>query len=180
MEQTMELLNLISDRRSCRDFLPQPPDRSALASVVEAGRCAPSAMNQQLCRFYVITDPEILADISRTVSAQLERYAGRDCRYGAPALILVTNRKDNGCALQDASCAMENMMLAARALGLGSCWINQPYHLRDNPELRALLAGIGLSDEELICASLALGRPAGPLPGRRDHPGNAVIWVTKD
>lgn len=180
MSKHMEFLNLILDRRSCRAYLPQAPDRPTLAAIVEAGRYAPSAMNQQLCRFYVITDPALLSAISRTVSARLEGFADHDCLYGAPALVLVTNRKDNGCALQDASCAMENMMLAACSMGLGSCWINQPYRLRDDPELRALLAPLGLTDGELICASLALGQPAGELfPGRREHPGNTVVWATE-
>lgn len=177
MDKNMDLLNLILDRRSCRSFLPQAPDRPALAAVVEAGRYAPSAMNRQLCRFYVITDPGTLEELSDLVSRRLEGFAGRDCRYGAPALVLVTNRRDNVCALQDAACAMENMMLAACAVGLGSCWINQPFHLRDDGELNGLLARLGAQPEEFACASLALGFPKGPLfPGRREHEGNQVVW----
>ena len=68
-------------------------------------------------------------------------------------------------------------MLAACAMGVGSCWINQPYHLDGDPDLRALLAPMGLTQEERICCSLALGLPEGPLfPGRKEHAGNQVIW----
>ena len=177
MEHNKELLNLILDRRSCRNFLPQAPDRPVLAAILEAGRYAPSSKNQQACRFYVITDRSLLNSLSQLVGAKLERYAGRDCTYGAPVLVLVTNRRDNSCALQDAACAMENMMLAACAMGVGSCWINQPYHLDGDPDLRALLAPMGLTQEERICCSLALGLPEGPLfPGRKEHAGNQVIW----
>ena len=179
MEHNKELLNLILDRRSCRRFLPQLPDRPTLAAIAEAGRYAPSARNQQACRFYTITDRPLLERMAAVVSARLEDYRDRDCTYGAPALILVTNRRENNCALQDASCAMENMMLAACAMGVGSCWVNQPFHLRDNEEMKALLARLGVEEEEFPCCSLALGLPAGELfPGRPERTGNAVTWVT--
>ena len=181
MERKKELLNLILDRRSCSSYRPEPLDRPTLAAIVEAGRYAPIAMNQQKCHFYVITDRELLHQISAAVSANLKRFANTDCTYGAPALILVTNRRDNSCALQDAACAMENMMLAACAMGVGTCWINQPYYLDQNPQMRALLAPLGVTEEEQLCCSLALGLPEGPLfPGRRERSGNAVTWVPED
>ncbi len=181
MVYNKELLNLILDRRSCKEYRPDPLERPVLAAIVEAGRYAPSGMNRQLTHFYVVTDPGILASITQIVSEKLPGFADRDCRYGAPALVVVTNEKDNPVALQDAACAMENMMLAACAMGVASRWINQPYALSDDPDLRALLAPAGLGEEERICASLALGLPAGPLfPGRPERMGNHVTWVSKD
>ena len=181
MEPNREFLALLQARRSCRAFQPQPLDRDTLTAIVEAGRQAPSAKNRQLCKFYVITDAGLLQAISQTVSARLEGFAGKDCRYGAPTLVLVTNRRDNACALQDASCAIENMLLAASALGVGSCWINQPYFLSWDEEFRALLAPAGVTEEETVCGSVALGLPAGELfPGPRSTRGNAVVWVTGD
>lgn len=181
MEQNKELLNLILDRRSCKEYRPDALDRPTLAAIVEAGRYAPSGMNRQKNHFYIITDPRLLSEISTMVSAKLPGFENHDCRYGAPALIVVTNRKKNLVALQDASCAMENMMLAACAFGVGSRWINQPCALSDDPDFRALLAPAGLSDGDCICASLALGLPAGPLfPGRPERTGNCVTWVSGD
>lgn len=178
MNKNMDLLNLLLDRRSCRTFRPDPLDRPTLAAIVEAGRYAPSSLNRQMCHFYVITDSQLLERISNLASRKLERYAGRDCRYGAPALVLVTNREENPCALQDAACAIENMMLAACAMGVGSCWVNQPYHLRDDCEMRALLEEMGVPTGEFACGSLALGLPVGSLfPGRKEHSGNPVTWL---
>ena len=175
MNKNMDLLNLILDRRSCKEYRSEALDRPTLAAIVEAGRYAPSGMNRQMNHFYVITDPQVLAGISALVSEKLPGFAQRDCRYAAPALVVVANRKENPNALQDASCAMENMMLAACAVGVASRWINQPYALSDDPDLRAL---IGVGEEERICASLALGYPAGPLyPGRVERTGNPVTWV---
>ncbi|MGE4276613.1 MAG: nitroreductase family protein, partial [Lawsonibacter sp.] len=162
MEHNKELLNLILNRRSCKEYRPDPLDRPVLAAIVEAGRYAPSGMNRQATHFYVVTDPRILDSITQIVSEKVPHFAGRDCRYGAPALVVVTNRKDNPMAIQDASCAIENMMLAACAMGVGSRWINQPYALSEDPDLRALLAPTGLTEDERICGSLALGLPVGP------------------
>lgn len=178
MSMKNEVLDLLAARRSCRSFQPDQLSKDTLALIVEAGRRAPSAMNRQQCHFYVITDPAWLERITNTVSQRLEGAAGRDCRYGAPALVVVTGRRDNGCALQDAACAMENMMISAAALGVGSCWINQLFHLRDDEEMIALLAEMGVSKEEFPCASLSLGLPAGPLfPGQRELTGCPVTWL---
>lgn len=178
MEDKKAFLNLILDRRSCRSYQPQLPERSLLTAVIEAGRYAPTAMNRQLTRFTVLTDPALLARLRDTVSRRLEGFADRDCTYAAPVLILLTGKKDNPNALQDASCAMENMMLSAAALGLGTCWINQPFRLREDPEFRALLTDLGIPEDETPCAALALGLPAAPLfPGRRPRTGNPVVWL---
>ena len=170
--------DLILDRRSCRSYLPDPLPRTLLSQIVEAGLHAPTAMNRQLCRFFVITDRALLNSISHAVSARLKRYAGKDCTYGAPALVVVTAPADHELAYQDTACAMENMMLAAASLGVGSCWINQPYYISGDPDFRALFTPAGLGDGEQICASLALGMPAAPLfPGRKEILPGRAVWL---
>ncbi len=178
MYRDPKFLDLIHNRRSIREYTAEPVYREALAAIVEAGRYAPSGMNRQMTTFYIITDQKLLQAISELVSGKLPPFAGRDCRYGAPALILLTNKKENPSALQDSACAMENMMLAACAMGLGSRWINQPYKLSDDPDLRALLAPLGLTDADRVTASLSVGHPAGELfPGPKPRTGNPVVWA---
>ena len=122
-----EMLKLMHDRRSTRAYRPEPLQEAVIQQILEAGRFAPSGMNKQLNHFYVITDPNYLADLTALVSRKMENYRDKDFRYGAPVLVLVTNQKESTTCVQDASCAMENMMLAAFSLGVGSCWINQLY-----------------------------------------------------
>ena len=178
MEHNKEFLDLLLDRRSCRAFRPDALDRPTLAALVETGRYAPSAMDTQQNHFYIITDQKLLKQLSELVSRKLEHLADRDFRYGAPALVLVTNRKDHAMAPQDAACAMENMMLAAYSMGVGSCWLNQPFHLQDDPDLRALLAPLGVTEKDLLCCALALGLPQGELPrSRPERTGNLITWV---
>ena len=73
--------------------------------------------------------------------------------------------------------AMENMMLAAFSLGVGSCWINQLYRTREDREVQEKLAEIGVTPEEMPVAALALGWPAVDFPGPREKTGNLVSWV---
>ena len=74
MEDKKALLNLILDRRSCRSYQPQLPERSLLTAVVEAGRYATTAMNRQLTRFTVLTDPARLARLVRHCKARMEDF----------------------------------------------------------------------------------------------------------
>ena len=88
MEYSKDMLNLILDRRSCKEYQSAPLAKSTLAAIVEAGRYAPSGMNRQLNHFIIVTDPKTLAEITRMVSEKLPAFAGKDCRYGAPALVV--------------------------------------------------------------------------------------------
>ena len=115
-----EMLKLMHDRRSTRAYRPEPLQEAVIQQILEAGRFAPSGMNKQLNHFYVITDPNYLADLTALVSRKMENYRDKDFRYGAPVLVLVTNQKESTTCVQDASCAMENMMLAAFSLGVSA------------------------------------------------------------
>ena len=194
----METLSCIATRHSTRNFKPDMVPESLLEQVIEAGRLAPSGKRMNQNHFLVVRSPEVLEKLTLLVREEfakmeltpeteeniigaIKRAKKGDYvfRYNAPVLIIVANKKNYGNNMADAACAMENMMLAACAMGVGSCWVNQPFHLRDNEEMKALLAQLGVGEEEFPCCSLALGLPAGELfPGRPERTGNAVTWVT--
>lgn len=167
-------LELIRRRRSCRSFETEAPARELLEEIIEAGRYAPSGMNRQRTRF-LVAQGEQVKKLSAVVSRLREDYKDKDCTYGAPVLVLVTNREECLNPKAEAGCAMQNMMLAASAVGVGSVWINQFGPLSGDEELRSLL---GLEDDEFVCAALALGKPTGELfPGVRERTGHKVVWL---
>jgi len=167
-------LELIRRRRSCRAFTAEVPAREVLEQIIEAGRYAPSGMNSQRTRFFV-AEGEKVKQLSAVVSRRREDYKDKDCTYAAPVLVVVTNREENPNAKADAGCVMQNMMLAASALGVGSVWVNQFGAYSADEELRALL---GLEDNEFVCAALALGMPQGEIfPGVRERTGHKVVWL---
>jgi nitroreductase len=101
--------------------------------------------------------------------------------YGAPVLRATANKKDYGNAIADSACALENMMIAANALDLGTCWINQLHWLDENDAVRSFMYNYGLKEDETITGGLILGYPEAGKPIREplDRKGNPVTWVEK-
>jgi len=101
--------------------------------------------------------------------------------YNAPVLIAVANRADYGNNIADCACAIENMMIAANALDLGSCWINQLKWLNEEPEIVEYLRGFGLKENERVYGAVIIGYPATEtgLPNRNlmTLRGNEVTWI---
>ncbi len=114
----METLEVIWARRSVRKYRREPVASADLERILEAGRLAPSAGNRQPCHFIVVTDPEQRRAVAQACNGQLWMAdAGAViCACGLPAVSERWWRVDPAIALQ-------NMILAATALGYGTCWI---------------------------------------------------------
>lgn len=196
----MDVFSCIATRHSTRKFKEEPVPQEVLDKVIEAGRQAPSGKHKNQSRFIVIRKKEVLQELIALVQQEFAKMevtqenddnfggairaakkGGYVFMYNAPVLIVVANKRDYGNKYADVSCAMQNMMLAANALDLGSCWINQLRWLQDNPVLRAYLQKLGMTEDEEVCASLSIGYPDTPdgLPGRRVMPvtGNPVVYI---
>lgn len=196
----MEVFSCMATRHSTRKFKQADIPQELLAKVIEAGRQAPSGKHKNQSRFIVIRKKEVLQELIALVQQEFAKMevtpenddnfggairaakkGGYVFMYNAPVLIVVANKRDYGNKYADVSCAMQNMMLAANALDLGSCWINQLRWLQDNPVLRAYLQKLGMAEDEEACASLSIGYPDTPdgLPGRRVMPvtGNPVVYI---
>lgn len=172
----MDVLDCIKTRRSCRKFLDKAVEEEKINTVVEAGRYAPSGGNCQSAHFVVVKDRAILSDLADLVQKEFGKMQASDgmyislvnsinkskqgnyrFHYDAPVFIIVANRKNYGNAMADSACALQNMMLAANALELGSCWINQLHWLDDNEAIREYLKKLDIQDDETVCGALSLG-----------------------
>lgn len=194
----MEALEAILTRRSTRKYQEKMPARESIEKVIEAGRFAPSGSNSQNTHFIVFTDRKMLEELAELVKKEFSKMeAGPDTyvslrnaikaskttnyvfHYGAPVFIVVANKKNYGNAMADSACALENMMVAANALDLGSCWINQIHWLDENENVRNFLKQYGLSDDETVTGGLILGFAETGLPNRTplERKGNPVTWV---
>lgn len=194
----MEALEALLTRRSTRKYAAGIPEKELIEKVIEAGRYAPSGGNSQTTHFLVITDPDVLKELAwivQTAFAKMEiqenTYASLKnsinaskrgnyiFHYNTPVLIVTANKKGYGNAMADSACALENMMIAANALDLGSCWINQLHWLDEDDAVREYLYGLGLAEDETVTGALALGFAAEGQPGRTALPrtGNPVTWV---
>ncbi len=90
-------------------------------------------------------------------------------------------KKGYGNALADSACALENMMIAANALDMGSCWINQLHWLDENETVRNFMYKYGLGEDETITGGLIFGYSEAGEPIREplERKGNPVTWVEK-
>ncbi len=177
----MEALEAIRTRRSTRVFQDRLIEAATLDQVLEAGRLAPSGMNAQGNHFLVIQNKEILEKLGSLVQDAFARMEVTEDTYPslrnsiqrskqgnyvfyhqAPTLIVVANKKDYGNGQADVSVALTTMMIAANALDLGSCYINQLRWLSEDPTVLAYLQELGLAADERVYGSLSIGYAATP------------------
>ena len=166
-----EVICAIEGRRSIRSYRTDPVPEEKLEAVVKAGLMAPSAMNQQSWHFVVISGKG--AERYRTYCIE---KLGRDPYYGAPAMILVFGKKDAIAPVCDGSLAIGNLLLAAKALGLGSCWI---HCVNDLFKEEAAAAEWGVPAGSRPVGSVALGFPAGEAPAAKPRKEGTVTRITE-
>lgn len=155
----MDFNKLAAERYSCKKYSAERISREQLLAILEAGRLAPTAKNLQEQHVYVVESAEGLAMIDSVTP----------CRYGAPTCLVVAFDKENvytypggrrDSGIEDASIVATHMMLAAKAVGVDSCWVNCL-----DPDVLAQKMHLPANEEVLMV--LDLGFPAegaGPLP----------------
>ncbi len=170
----MELFETISNRRSIRNFTGKPVVKEDLERIVDAGRIAPSATNRQMWDFVVITKVQILNDILHHFYGGRKYETYEDGKFdGTTAIIAVVMDKSNDFWKEDGSAATENMLLAARALGYGSCWIEGQVR-RDQEHFNELLS---IPKGKHILLMIALGEPVKwPPPPAKKALAQVLHW----
>ena len=151
--------NILS-RRSVRKFTDKEVPEDVIKVLVKCGYHAPSDHNMQSCRFTVLTKKDDIKNFKeitkRTAEEQNVYFYGFE---NPAALIVISNDERNPYGCQDASCAAENIMLAASSLKLGSVWLNPLMTLRKISPMKELLDKYDIPDNHVVWATIALGYP---------------------
>jgi nitroreductase len=185
----MDLKEAIYTRRSTRDYTAEPVSEKIIQELVDAAIQAPTAVNAQPCTFCVVRDRNVLHAISQEAKAHMLKTTpvglmshhfsdilndpNFDIFYRAPALILISTVADIPWAVEDCALAAENLMLAARAAGLGTCWIGFAQGFLGTSEGKALLK---LPAVYRPVAPIIVGHPKSPPPPvARKEP--EIRWV---
>ena len=147
-----------------RHYRPDPVPEELLDKIIEAGLYAASARNHQSSVIIAVTDKDLIARMSETNRQIWGKPEGTDPFYGAPAVLVVLDRKDWRNAVADGSLVLGNMMLAAHALGLGSCWINRAAETFEQDGYKALLKDLGLEGEYVGIGNCIVGYTDGDEP----------------
>lgn len=170
----MEFSEVIKNRYSCKKFDGWQVEKEQLDAILEAGRLAPTAKNLQEQRIYVIQTEEGLAKIDEVTP----------CRYGAGTVLVVAFDKDNvftypgdkrDSGVEDATIVATHLMLAAKANGVDSCWINF-----FDPEVMAKELGLPENEEVLMMLDLgyaAEGTKPLALHSQRKELSETVVYL---
>lgn len=172
-----EVLEAIKSRRSIRKFKPDMVEKEKIDQIVEAGLYAASGMNRQPVKILVVTNKN-LRDKLAAEKCKIDGWQdGADPFYGAPVVLVVLADKEEGTYIYDGSLVMGNLMLAAHALGVGSCWIHRAKEEFELPEYKELLKSLGIEGDWEGIGQCILGYTDGdeqkPLP-RKD---NRVYYI---
>lgn len=162
-------------RRSIRNFSDKKISKSDLELIAKAAVYAPSAMNMQKWQITVVDNKDKIQSLARVIARHLGRDEGYNF-YAPDALIITSNPRDNRNGAEDCACALENIFLAAHALGIGSVWINQLKGICDAPEVRAELDKLSIPSDHLVWGMAALGYASQP-PKEAVKNLDVIKWV---
>jgi nitroreductase len=185
----MTILETLYQRRSVRDYTAEPVSRETLTQLIDAAIQAPSAMNEQPWHFTVVTDTLLLSRISERAKAHLMEEFGESSHmdhirqtlgdtqfqifYHASALIAISAPETSQWAVEDCAMAAENLMLAAQAMELGTCWIGFAQSWLNTRDGRA---AIGLAETQLVVAPIIVGHPKAAPPAVPRRKPN-IRWI---
>ena len=170
-----EVLKALKERRSCRSYRSDPIPKEVLDEILEAGTYAATGMGRQSPILIAVTDKEIRDELSRMNAAVMG--ATNDPFYGAPVVVAVLADKSVGTYLYDGSLVIGNLMNAAHALGVGSCWIHRAKEEFESEEGKALLKKLGIEGDYEGIGHCILGWPAQPAKDPAPRKANYIYRV---
>lgn len=172
MNKTLEDLK---SRRSCRAFKAEQVSKEELDQVLEAGMYAPTGMGRQSPVMVAVQDPDTVRELSRLNARVMG--SSTDPFYGAPTVIVVLADPEIGTYREDGSLVMGNLLNAAHAVGLGSCWIHRAREVFDSPEGKALLKKWGVPEKYVGIGNCILGYAAQPAAAPKPRKADYIFRV---
>lgn len=172
-----EVLRCLEARRSVRGYRPDAmPSEELISQVVEAGMYAPTGRGAQSPVIVAVTNKAVRDRLSEMNAEVLG--ASADPFYGAPVVLIVLADKSRPTYLYDGSLVMGNLMNAAHAVGLGSCWIHRAKEVFASAEGKALLKEWGIDGDYEGIGHCVLGYPVEGQPQEaKPRKADYVKWV---
>lgn len=168
-------LQALKERRSIRKYKPDMVPQELIDQVIEAGLYAASGHSTQGPIIVAVTNKEVrdrLSQMNREIMGTKS-----DTFYGAPVVLIVLGPKDNANTPYDGSLVIGNLMQAAHALGLGSCWINRARQEFETEEGKQMLKDWGIEGEYVGVGHCILGYIDGNVPKALPRKPNRVFYV---
>ncbi|MHB1456319.1 MAG: nitroreductase family protein [Armatimonadota bacterium] len=184
----MEFNDVLNSRRSVRNYKSDAIPNDIIINLINDAIKAPSAMNMQPWAFGILTDANLLRNYSEQIKQSLlanidntpwflqyrEYFESPDYHvfYNAPAMIVIYATTPGPISQVDCTLAAENLMLSARNMGLGTCWIGFANELLDQPKIKKEL---GVPSEYKVIAPIIVGYPDGLSEAPEKNPVNILF-----
>ena len=171
-----ETLRTLKERRSCRKYTERQVDAEALDRILEAGTYAPTGMNRQAPVIVAVQDPETVKKISKMNAAVMG--VDTDPFYGAPTVLVVLADPAVRTYLHDGALVMGNLMNAAHAVGVDSCYIFRAKEVFETEAGKAMLRAWGIPDHFVGIGNCILGyRAEGGVKDAAPRKANYIVKV---
>ena len=170
------ILECMETRRSVRAYLPDAVPEEKLDRILRAGLYAASGMGGQSAMILCVTD-KTLRDRLMRMNAAVMGAPDKDPFYGAPCVLVVLADRSVPTHVYDGSLVLGNMMLAAHAEGLGSCWIHRAREEFDSDEGKAILRGLGIDGDYEGIGHLIIGYTDGAEPEAKPRREGRVYHI---
>ena len=175
---TNQILDNMRTRRSCRSFKPDMVPQEILEQIIEAGLYAPSSLGEQSAKIIAVTQKEARDKLSKLNASFMPGKENTAPFYGAPVVLVVLTEKKRQAQFCDGCLVMENMMLAAHALGVATCWIHRALEMFESGEGKAFLKEIGVEGDYVGVGNCVVGIPAWEqLPNPPARKDGRVVFV---
>ena len=171
----------IMTRRSVRDYKAEPVDRDQMATIIECGIYAPSAMNMQAWAVRVVDAPDFIDGVTAIAVEQnpqlKEQPNFRNFFRNAPTVAFIAVPDESYSGEFDSGLLAENMMLSAQSLGVGSVCLGSPVRfILTSPDKDKVLSELGFSEGYELCLCIAFGY-ADEAPAAKPRDINKVRFV---
>ena len=170
-----DVLETIKSRRSIRKYKSDMVPQDKLEKIIEAGTYAATGMGKQSPIIVAVTNKELRDKLS-AMNAKI-MGTNTDPFYGAPVVLIVLADKSRPTYLYDGSLVMGNLMLAAEAQGIGSCWIHRAKEEFESEEGKEILKSLGIEGDYEGIGHCVLGFADGPAPKAAPRKDSYVYYV---
>lgn len=170
-----QIIEAMKTRRSIRKFKPDMVPKEIINQIIEAGTFAATGMNYQDPIIIAVTNKELRNKLSK-LNAEI-MGSDSDPFYGAPVVLIVLADKKIPTHVYNGSLVMGNLMLAAHALGIGSCWIHRAKEEFERSEGLEILKSLGIEGEYEGIGHCVLGYVDGEYPKASERKENWVYYI---
>lgn len=180
-----ETIKTIKSRRSVRTYKDKTIEKEKINEILECGLMAPNARHLQPWKFIVVTDKNLIKEMSKRIRDKVidnPKYSFIKKRaetkedaifYSAPLLVFILGDKNNHWATMDCSMAAENMMLAAKSLGIASCPIGMARFIKDEKDI---IEKLDFPESYELVLTLVFGY-ADKEPAAKERNKDVVKWI---